>query len=203
VAGLVALNTGGWAGVNSVSCPAAEDCAVGGFYSVGSGQVTHAFVVDERNGVWGAARQAATKQPGAWIGPVSCSRPGNCSAGGAYDGGVFVLSENNGTWGTPQQVAGVGGVSVINSISCPSACSCSAGGEYDIGGCCFGYGFVVSERHGIWESAEPVPACPVSAPWPTPLMWSRAAPPAIAPPPVVTVSPAPTARPLARVMHSP
>ena len=54
VPGLGALNTGGDAVVNSVSCASAGNCAAGGYYApIGRGQ--QGFVAVERNGRWGKA----------------------------------------------------------------------------------------------------------------------------------------------------
>jgi hypothetical protein len=69
------------------------------------------FVVSERNGVWGQAIQV----PGlgtltvqlAYVWSVSCASPGNCAAGGAWEGidtpqrQGFVTVERNGVWGQP------------------------------------------------------------------------------------------------------
>ncbi len=52
--GLAALNTGGYADVNSVSCASAGNCAAGGYYADSSGH-GQAFVVSETNGTWGTA----------------------------------------------------------------------------------------------------------------------------------------------------
>jgi hypothetical protein len=50
------LNKGGAAGVESVSCASAGNCAAGGYYEHSSVNL-QAFVVSERNGTWGTARQ--------------------------------------------------------------------------------------------------------------------------------------------------
>ena len=54
VPGLGALNTGGYAEVNSVSCASAGNCAAGGDYTDRHGD-QQGFVAVERNGVWGKA----------------------------------------------------------------------------------------------------------------------------------------------------
>jgi len=86
VPGTGALNAGGAAAVNSVSCASASECAAGGRYKDGSGH-TQAFVADKQNGRWGKA----IKVPGtgalnaggnASVNSVSCASAGNCSAGG-------------------------------------------------------------------------------------------------------------------------
>ena len=102
VPGSVALNKGGNAQVNSVSCATAGNCSAVGFYKA---DPTHeqAFVAGEANGVWGTAKEVpgtgALNTAGfASAGSVSCAAPGNCSAGGTYRDGsghlqAFVVGE--------------------------------------------------------------------------------------------------------------
>jgi hypothetical protein len=59
VPGLAALNKGRFAGVNSVSCASAGNCAAGGDYSEPHGQ---GFVVSERNGVWGSTPRTGSRR---------------------------------------------------------------------------------------------------------------------------------------------
>src|SRR5215471_17542450 len=54
VPGTAALNKGGKAVVDSVSCGSAGNCAVVGTYTDASGHI-QAFVASETNGVWHAA----------------------------------------------------------------------------------------------------------------------------------------------------
>jgi len=102
VPGLAALNQGGAARVNSVSCARAGACSAGGVYTDGSGGV-QGFVVGETGGVWGRAQAvpglAALNQGGdARVNSVSCARAGKCSAGGFYLDGFglqgFVVNES-------------------------------------------------------------------------------------------------------------
>jgi hypothetical protein len=117
VPGLAVLNKGGFAGVVSVSCASAGNCAAGGGYSDrhGNGQ---GFVAAERNGVWGRAVEVPglaagnTSIAGARVDSVSCGSAGNCAAGGYYPdrhGNTqgFVVSERNGRWGTGIEVPGL------------------------------------------------------------------------------------------------
>ena len=107
VPGLAALNTGGNAQVNSVSCASAGNCAAGGVYWQPSERF-QGYVADERNGVWGTAVEvpglAALNTGGqAWVESVSCASPGNCAAGGNYSVGEdffhgFVAVERYGVW---------------------------------------------------------------------------------------------------------
>jgi hypothetical protein len=88
VPGTAALNQGGHAFTNSVSCAPAGSCSAGGFYFDSAGH-RQAFVVNETNGTWGTAEQvpgtAALNQGGnAEILSVSCAPAGTCAAGGIY-----------------------------------------------------------------------------------------------------------------------
>ena len=104
VPGLGALNTGGYAEVNSVSCGSAGSCAAGGDYTDRrSGQ---GFVAVERNGRWGQAIEvpglaALNKSGDAAVSSVSCASASTCAAGGEYADGHgnlqgFVASERPG-----------------------------------------------------------------------------------------------------------
>jgi hypothetical protein len=168
--GLGALNKGGNAEVNSVSCASASYCAAVGYYRDGSGH-DQGFVASERNGRWSQAIEVPGLKtldigglPGAGVGSVSCASPGNCAAGGDYNTDAagnqqaFVVTERNGRWGTAQKVAGnlnVGGIAGIDTVSCGSARNCSAGGHYNDGR---GnqQAFVVSEVNGTWAAAREV-----------------------------------------------
>src|SRR5262249_40657292 len=85
-----ALNTGGFAQVNSVSCAAAGNCSAGGYYTSSAGP-TPAFVVNETNGTWGSVQVvgAALNIYAAAVNSVSCPSAGHCSAGGS-------LTDNSG-----------------------------------------------------------------------------------------------------------
>ena len=157
VPGLVALNTGGQAEVNSVSCARPGDCNAGGSYT----QVLpnrQGFVVSEKDGVWGRAEEVpglAALRTGrfASVLSLSCARPGNCGAGGFLEEASlhvegFVVSDTGGVWRRAEQVPGLvalntHGDATIISVSCTAAGECSAGGSYiDASGF---HGFVVKE----------------------------------------------------------
>ncbi len=97
-----ALNKGGSAILNSVSCASAGNCSGGGSYTDGSGY-QQAFVVTEKNGTWGTAEEvpgtaALNKGGSASLKSVSCASAGNCSGGGSYTDGSghqqsFVVNE--------------------------------------------------------------------------------------------------------------
>src|SRR5215469_4437087 len=169
VPGSGALNAGGFAQVSSVSCASAGNCAAGGFYRRGSGDL-QAFVASERDGRW----RRAVEVPGsgalnagrnAAVTSVSCPAAGNCAAGGFYRdssgrGQAFVASERNGRWGRAARVPGLralspDGFARVLSVSCGSAGNCVAGGLYsEPAGV---QAFVASERNGRWAKAIQVP----------------------------------------------
>jgi hypothetical protein len=103
VPGTAALNEGRSAHVTSVSCASAGNCSAGGTYTDGSGHM-QGFVVDQVNGTWHTAIQvpgtAALNTGGnAQVISMSCTSPGNCTAGGTYTGSsghrqAFVVSES-------------------------------------------------------------------------------------------------------------
>ena len=163
VPGTAALNTGGGAAVESVSCASAGNCAAGGFYTDSSGH-DQAFVVNEVSGIWRPAEEV----PGTATitNSVSCASPGNCSAGGVYidssrNGQAFVVNEVSGIWRTATEVPGTptlnkGGRAQVLSVSCTSAGNCSAGGLYTDSSA-LQQAFVVNEVSGIWRTAKEVP----------------------------------------------
>jgi hypothetical protein len=164
VPGTAALNTGGYAAINSVSCASAGNCSAGGFYTGNSGN-QEAFVVSQVNGTWGKAKEvpgtAALNTVNAQITSVSCASAGNCSAGGTYLTTVqtpFVVSQVHGTWGKAKRIPGSHGPEgIVNSVSCASAGNCSAGGTYSSRSGQM-LAFVISQAHGTWGTAKVVPA---------------------------------------------
>jgi len=150
VPGLAALNKGGSAAVNSMSCGSAGNCLAGGYYAGGFvpprrfGRL-HGFVAVERNGVWDTAIQvpglaALNKRGNAFVTSVSCASAGNCAVGGYYTDRSrhrqgFVAVERNGVWGTAIALPGLralnaGGSAEVGSLSCPSRAHCAAGGSF-------------------------------------------------------------------------
>jgi hypothetical protein len=169
VPGTSALNKGGNAGIGSMSCALAGDCAAGGYYTDRSGH-QQAFVASERHGAWRAIEMpgssALNKGGNADVAPVSCASTGDCAAGGYYTDRsghqqAFVASERHGAWRAAIEVPGTGalnkgGNAQVGSMSCTSAGDCAAGGWYtDRSG--HQQAFVASERHGAWRAAIKVP----------------------------------------------
>ncbi len=174
VPGIAAVNLGGAANVQSVSCASAGNCAAGGYYEAskynGTTAKWQAFAVNERHGRWGKATPLLRKPStydntvGALAQSVSCGSAGNCVAGGSYvdrSGGIeaFLASEQRGTWGKAVEVPGTAGLNKgngaeVNSVSCASAGNCSAGGNYTDHG---SQAFVIDERGGRWGRAFEIP----------------------------------------------
>ena len=183
VPGMAALNAGGVAAVNSLSCASAGDCLAGGTYAPGgdnAGGISpalEAFVVPERDGTWGTAVEvpgiaALNAGNSASVSSVSCWAPGDCTAAGTYavgavanqgavDTQAFALTETDGTWGLAAQLPGLaalnaGDQAMVNSISCTGGGNCAVGGYYSTAS---GQqqAFVADESAGSWQPAEQVP----------------------------------------------
>jgi hypothetical protein len=170
VPGLEALNKGGGAGVTSVSCPSAGNCAAAGTYTDRRGHF-QGFVASQRRGRWGTVIEVpglgALNKVDAGVYSVSCASAGNCAAGGTYADRRghpqgFVASQRHGRWGTAAGVPGLGalnkgGSAEVVSVSCASAGNCAAGGDYTVLTVGGEQGFVVAERDGRWGTAAGVP----------------------------------------------
>ena len=175
VPGTGAVNSGGNAAVEEVSCGAPGDCAAGGFYSDDSGGDGrgHAFVVTETNGTWANAIEvpgtATLSSPdgNAYLDSVSCATAGNCAAGGFYwddsasTDRAYVVNETNGVWSNAVEVPGtaalnMGELARVYSVSCATNGNCAAGGIYTDG---TGHeqSFVVNSVNGVWGKAVEVP----------------------------------------------
>jgi hypothetical protein len=168
VPGSAALDVGGYAGINSVSCATAGNCAAAGYYYGSARPGPQAFVVSERHGSWGKAinvpESPARAHEPVTAYSVSCASPGNCAASGFYGGGyaplqALVVSERNGTWGKATVVRGTatGGRNGAGSVSCGSAGNCVAGGDF--APTIYGpyQAFVAVEKNGSWGKATEVP----------------------------------------------
>jgi hypothetical protein len=173
VAGTAALNAGGLAQLDALSCVSAGNCTGTGAYLDRSRHL-HGFAVTENKGSWGTAEQmprsvglnvGAQAAPG--FGSLSCATAGNCSAGGSYSGRsgrhfqVFAVSRNAGRWGTAGPLPGAAALNAgrnadINSLSCGAAGNCSTGGNYTDSSRHW-QAFVASQAHGNWGTAQQVP----------------------------------------------
>jgi hypothetical protein len=165
VPGLAALNNGAYAGIDSVSCASAGNCAVTGHYDNGAPE---GFVVSEINGSWGTAIEV----PGsaafgiATFASVSCASAGNCAAVG-YSGspidsasaGPLAVSEKNSAWDKAISVPGTTATAInaAVSVSCGSPGNCVAGGRdaTEFNGPY--QAFVAREKNSSWGTATGIP----------------------------------------------
>jgi hypothetical protein len=167
VPGTAALNTGGNAGVNVVSCATPGNCAAGGTYFTHSGP--RAFLATQRDGRWESAFSvpgSILKARASDLNAVSCPQAGDCAAAGTYadshgDGQAFVVSQRAGRWGQAHEVPGSGslnsgGNAGVSDLACVSAGNCEAAGYYTDGSH-KGHVFTASERNGTWHRAYQVP----------------------------------------------
>jgi hypothetical protein len=154
--------------LSSISCPTSGDCSAGG-YVTGTGG-TRAFALNEVDGTWGRALEipgtASYSMIGSRLESISCTAPGECSAGGNNEAGraqamPFVVNEVHGFWGRAKAVPGLralspGGSDYEVSISCSRAGDCAARGNY-LDASKVTQAFVVNENKGVWGSAFAIP----------------------------------------------
>jgi hypothetical protein len=169
-------------GINSISCPSAGDCVIGGILPSGR---RPAFVASERDGRWGRAMAipgygALNKTSQGLFAGVSCVSVGNCVAGGSYTadadfaGGVyepFVVSEQNGHWGNAIELPGLPDPSTgfcepdgdscvegqLFAVSCAPGGTCVAGGWYDTSAFTGMAAFVAIYQNGAWADLTQIP----------------------------------------------
>jgi hypothetical protein len=171
IPGLSDLQAGGvGATVSVLSCSSAGNCSAGGLYTddVGQGQ---AFVVSERNGIWGSAAEvpglAALNAGGnATIEQMSCTLADGCLAAGTYEGDsstgqqAFVVQEIGGIWGNAEDILGLdalntGGFAEVRTLYCVHTGNCTVGGDYnDSSGA---QPFVAYQNYGEWYAAQTFP----------------------------------------------
>jgi hypothetical protein len=166
----VPMPAGNWAVINALSCSGPGDCVAGGGYD-DKADKGHAFLIEEKNGVWGT-QQPVKGLPGpatyvnAGVNAVSCASPGNCAAGGSYQAPnylneAFVVDEVNGTWDQGQELPGIAALNVddwatVTQLSCASPGNCSAIGTYRDANFMTQV-FVAGETNGTWGTARPLP----------------------------------------------
>jgi hypothetical protein len=149
--------------VMSISCGSTGNCSAGGFYTDGHDRI-QAFVVDEKKGMWGAAKEVAgglNVKGYAEVTDISCHSAGNCAAVGYYAPGTmqsrpFIVTSKNGTWGPATAVKGIaaldtGHYSQLTAVSCGpagAAGNCTAGGIYYVAKNASQQVFTVTEQNG-------------------------------------------------------
>lgn len=174
VPGLAALNTGRDASVDLMSCRTAGSCTAAGTYpgTRNPDESAQVFVVSEKNGTWGRARPvpglAAIDHDMANDNALSCGSPGNCAIAGWYDNRAgypepYVASQKNGVWGRVRTFPAIAAVATqgagIDTLSCRPRGDCTGTGTwYDAGGT--PHVFAISQTHGTWGAARPIPGFP-------------------------------------------
>jgi hypothetical protein len=169
VSGTGALNKGGDASIDTVSCASAGNCSASGYYETSSGHYQE-FAVSELNGTWGTAKEvpgtgALNKGGNDEVNSMSCGSAGNCDAGGYYTDAsghtqAFLVSQVNGIWRTAIEVPGTSALNLgmdaqVDSVSCGSAGNCVAVGYYTDGST-LEEAFRVSQVNGTWRKAVEV-----------------------------------------------
>lgn len=158
--GVAQLNSGGDASVTAISCFAAGECGVSGYYSDNTGIQT--FVGSQASGTWDGSIQLPGSESG-FGEPVSESCPAfaRCTVGGFLtdvhgndqpyvddQGPSFDWRADPSQTGEPTMG---GGSARVTSVSCKSAGNCTAGGWYSVD---FRQGaFVADEVNGAWRPA--------------------------------------------------
>lgn len=153
------------AGLDSVSCASAGNCAAVGWYVTSSG-IDSGLLLNEKNGAWGNGVEAAlppgvpTNHTGA-LTSVSCPAAGDCSAAGAFttsdnsETNGLLLNETNGIWQTaveaPLPAGGMGMGEEKLSISCTSPGNCGAAGMY-YDTAFMDHGLLLNETNGTWAA---------------------------------------------------
>jgi hypothetical protein len=150
--------------VTTLSCRSAGNCAAGGMIENTTGSVVvQAFVVNETNGLWHAAREVAVAQNRggqAFTQQVSCGSKGNCVAVGYISPAhnefkPFIKAEKNGAWQPAIIMSGLGRQVGLFAVSCASAGNCTAGGT--VGTPIAFHAFTVTEKNGAWGKPATLP----------------------------------------------
>lgn len=166
----------------AASCGSPGNCsAVGSYETFKPGEVaTHALLVDEEAGVWGAAfdaqlpPDAATapdvngQGPGGRAALVSCPSAGNCVVIGTYDvlagdlneSAGWVATERAGHWGPAAKVRLPGNPGAVESLSFTGLSCVSVGNCTAVGGSTANsgeQGLILKERNGVWLQAIRAP----------------------------------------------
>jgi hypothetical protein len=167
VPGTAAMNTGGNATVNVVSCLAPGHCLAVG-ETANAAHTQSAFVSTEAgNGTWTTATPIAD---GMNASEMSCPGAGDCILGGATTADQATVSqaavsvENGAAWSAPRTLPGVAALapdgSAVTVLTCTSPGNCLAGGTYVPNHPHLQFDqlvFVASEVKGVWQRAVPLP----------------------------------------------
>jgi hypothetical protein len=145
--GVDTLNQNHNAILTGLSCTAAGDCSAVGSYFDGS-QQQQAFVDSETDGNWKVASPIPGMNPlngdiGSLPVSISCSSPGNCTAGGEYvdDGDAiapsqaYLVNQVDGVWTDVTEVPGTaslnkGDTATVTQVSCSTDGGCGVVGTF-------------------------------------------------------------------------
>jgi hypothetical protein len=170
--------------ISQLSCGAPGYCTLGGIYFplASSDDSYYDFVVDDVDASWHNVQlvpgvTALEKGPGADVGTVSCTAPGDCTVTGDYTpvrlkvvgpslSQTFVASEVRGVWQTARPMPGFVALDTaaqggIDALSCASPGNCVAVGAYTVKGPRGGEhnrAVVASQVNGTWRAAQQPPA---------------------------------------------
>ncbi len=167
--GTAGLNSGGNAAIYSVTCTSAGNCTAGGYYTASLAR-PEPFVISETRGHWGSAVRitgigALNAGGDAEISSLSCTAPGNCTAGGYYAPASnqqepMLVVETRGRWGSAKPVAGAAKLNTnhhaeLVAVSCARNGDCGATGYVQtLSG---EEAFVLGQTRGHWGSARIIP----------------------------------------------
>jgi len=165
----------GWAAVTSVACTSPGNCVAGGYDGIASssragvGNLSYGFVASEVNGHWNPAHRLKTGQldESTVITSVSCSRAGECLAGGYTEylllfdpskgypmGREIVADEHNHSWGSLRSLN-----SDALQYTTPTSVACASPGNCAAGVVAVEAPVVAQEARGTWHKAT-VPGFP-------------------------------------------
>jgi hypothetical protein len=154
------LNTGGYASLDSVSCPSDGNCTIVGVYS-DSSDVPHSMAVTETAGTLGTPTPIITNLSttyGSASIAISCATADNCTLIGVwYDATsgthTVVQTETAGVWGNAQLIGSSlnpANFSQGNSVSCSSPGNCGVAGFTGLHPSESVSGFLDVQANGAW-----------------------------------------------------
>jgi hypothetical protein len=155
--------------VSMVSCSSPGNCGAVGTYPDHASS-DKLFVISQVRGQWTKGvpipSTARSAKPGASPGGIACFSAGNCTLVGSYTdtaghSQAFIVNQKGGTWRKAFWVPGLatldrGHSAALGYVSCPSDGNCTASGTYTDASK-VSRPFVVTEVHGVWSQAKPVP----------------------------------------------
>jgi hypothetical protein len=171
VAGVAALDSGGWSNLRSVSCAGSGECAAIGVYK-GATNDDYGWAATESGGSWAPAQQLPGPAASIQTIPseVSCATGGYCVVAGQYTPGAgsypraFEATYTAGAW-SAQDVPGITGQeSDALNVSCSTPGYCAASGFYTLAGSGQERVFVADDAAGTWGDAHDVSGLPAGEP---------------------------------------